>query len=271
MAQADAEDRQLAQAGRHLCLHGRQGTGIAGAVAQEQPLEAAVGQLRGGGVPGEDLQVQARSHQLVQDALLDATVQDRHPQGAARVQLVALPTADLGTEGLAHHVRQGSGLGHTRRQVPVPLGPDERGLGPVIPQVLGEGPGVQVGKHGDAVPLQPARQVPGGAVVVGRPGDAAAEEARGPGAGALVQVGVDAVDPLLREGHADHLAGKAGIREDLLVASHGRGEDGLARPSKPQRRPPPEDRSVLEDQVRMHVAPSGALQKPRLDQAIAGR
>ncbi len=264
MAQADAEDGQLADAGLHLLLHAGQRGGIAGAIAEEEALEAPVRQLRSGGIPGEHFEVQAHGRQLIEDAQLDAAIQHRHTEGAAGVQLVAVLAAHLGAEGLAGHVRQGLRLGHPRVEAAVQLRPDERRLGSLVTQVLGERPGVEIGHHGNVVALEPARQVTLAAGVVRRKGQAAAEQARGPGPGALVEVGVDAVDALLGEGHADHLPRETRIREDLLVARHGGGEHRLAAAPEAQRRPPPEDGSVLQDQVRAHVPPSLSNRGARL-------
>jgi hypothetical protein len=59
VAQADAEDGQLADAGRHFPAHAGQRRRVPGPVAKKKPAEAGGGELAGRGVPGEHFQVEA--------------------------------------------------------------------------------------------------------------------------------------------------------------------------------------------------------------------
>ena len=79
---------------------------------------------------------------------------------------------------------------------------------------------------------------------------------------------MNAVDALLREGHGHQLARETGVREDLLIATHGRGEDRLPTASESQWRAPTEGGTVLQDQMGPHCF---SLQKPRESVRSAGR
>ena len=225
VAQADAEDGQLAMElpdqvnDRHHILR------VARAVGQEQPVRGEGQDGFGGGVVGHHGHVAAEFVQLAHDVQLDAAVHRHHVEpvvGRAGVPLLFAgnPAHLVGGHLVAPEDFHGFLVGRVG-------GGDQHLLASLVPDDAGEPSGVHALDAGDAVFLQDFRQRFGVAEVGGHvvvfPHDHAAH---GGGFGFVVLVG-DAVVADQRIGHHHRLGGVAGVGHDFLIPRHGRVEHDL--------------------------------------------
>jgi len=141
--------------------------------------------------------------------------------------VVGLVAGDAGGQILAGHAGERTGLFHHAFEIRVDGG-DDPVLGALVPQVAGQGAGVDPLDADDAVLPQIVPQAHGGPPVgifflVFLDDETGQVETA-----ALHVLGVDAGVADLGVGHGDHLPLVGGVGEDFLVAGHGGVEHHLA-------------------------------------------
>ena len=228
VAQADAKDRKLAQAGADSLDHGRDGLGVSGAVGEEDAVGVEGQSLLGGGVPGHDRDLAANGGKALGDAGLLAAVVGHHLVAALPLcrDDVGLLAGDVGHVVVVRDCRGGLDAGHEARGVEVGGG-DGRLHGAALADAQGEGARVHVLDGHYAALGEEARQGLHGLPVAGLVAHIVDDEA---GKRELARLHVDLVDAVvahLRVGQGDELAGVGGIAHDLLVAHHRGIEDDL--------------------------------------------
>ncbi len=223
VAEADAEDRDLAEQAPDGLGRGGHRRGVAGAVGQEDAVGLAGQHLVGRGPGGHDLDG-GQAAEVAQDRGLHAEVVGHDPAGAV-ADGVGLGAADDGGQVLA----VGAGLVEGGLLEGGLVGRAEgAGHGPGVADVAGQAPGVDPGDAGHTVAGQEGVEVVLGPPVAAAPGQLADDHAAAEGPGALVVVGRDPVVADVGIGEGDHLPGVGGVGDDLLVAGQDRVEHDLA-------------------------------------------
>ena len=243
VAHADAKHGHLAE-DRLGVLHGvgHRG-GIAGAVAEEDPVGLHGHHLRRGHRRGNDGDAAAVGREAAHDVVLDAEIVRDHVQRTLRRRLGPrrklpltaggiLPLVGFGAGHLRDHVlaHDGPALGHGDQLI-VRLGSvrgDDAVEASGVAEPEGDGSGVNLGDADHVLLLEVLRERHGGAVVGDVEGEVADEHAAHVRLGGLHVLEVDADVADLGAGEEDELPGVGGIGQDLLVPRERRVEDNLA-------------------------------------------
>ena len=234
MAEADAEDGNVADQVGHRSSGAGQGGGIARAIREEH----AVGVERQhivGGRAGGDHGDGAECREQLDHGGLDAEVVGHDAQTArgtgARAGGRAGMDAHLAPRDTRDQVHAVGAHGGRRGGAQFGLGRRAEGTGdrPGPADVAGQAPGVDAGQGWYAVPAQEGLQRLGGPPVRGLPGQIAHDHPPAVRCGGLVVGGVRPVVADVGAGERDDLARVGRIRDHLLVPAHGRVEHELAR------------------------------------------
>ena len=238
MAEADPEHgHRLDQLPRalHRVFHGSR---VAGAVGEEHAVRLHGQDLAGGRRRGDDGDVEAEVDEAAEDVPLGAEVVGHALEAVPRPgalhlgERLVVGRGPLVGLGAGDHARQvppvggggALGLGHEGRGVAV-LGAQHESERALLADGLRELAGVHAVDGDDPVTVEPVLEGLGGAVVRRHRGELLHDEGLRPAPGGLHVLVGDAVVADERIGHHDPLARVGGVREDLLVAGHGRVED----------------------------------------------
>src|SRR5271166_2735133 len=236
MAEADAEDGDLAHHAADVLLCVGHRLGIAGAVGEEDTVGLHGQHIFGAGGCGNDGHATRFANQAAKDVLLDAVVVGHHAVlgcaifhahdlgrlvGAhAFVPLIDTGRGDLLGQVSAVHLGYRARLGDQLFGVKLKGGYDttHHAMGA---EMTHESAGVDFGKHGDFVALEVLLCDLLRAPVGANAGELADNQALDIRSGRLIVVGVGAVVADLGVGENYDLAGVGGIGEDFLIAGDG--------------------------------------------------
>src|SRR6266849_11131246 len=240
VAEADAEDRQLADELAHRFHEVRHGFGIAGAIGEKEPVGLSLEDGRGRSARGHHLALAAERGKLAQDVSLDPRVIGHDPEargGRPRVAAGDVPAAlrpavgrlhrDLADEIATDEARERAGPVGQSRGVDLDRG-DHAFLGAVIAQKPRERARVDALDPHDALLAHEIFDGDASAPVGGIRAGLFHDEAVDPGPLRLDVFRIDAVVPDEGVRHAHDLPAVGRIGHDLLIARHRRVEADLA-------------------------------------------
>ena len=232
VAEADAKDRELAEARAHGVDHGRNADRVSGAVGEEHAVGVHLEDLLGGRVPGHDGDLAAGGREALADALLLAAVVGHDVQARLAVGVLAGHDVGLARGDVGHVVVVGDGrrrLDAANKALGVEVGGGNgRPHGAALADGDGEGARVHVLDGNDAVLREEVREGLHGLPVARRVAHVVDHEAGQVERVALHVLLVDAVVADLGVRERDDLARVGRVAHDLLVADHRGVEHNLA-------------------------------------------